>query len=270
VGRRGFWEGWILSLRYELRNRSREENLIRPPGSNDDLERDTVAVRTGAIGPQLIIDKRRDASGRPNPLTPEDGYKLELRALYASPYLGSQSRFVKLGGSAQFFWALSPRILLSSGMRYDHGIPIPIRAAALPETERFFAGGDTTVRGYEEDRLATEVIEEPVPPLGQVTRVRVLPAGGNIRFIHNLELQVRVWELLEVPVASAIFLDSGVVTNSLEGIAIGDLRHSLGVALLRLVAPFGSLSLEYAVPLAPEPFIANARGRYHVNFGLLF
>ena len=268
VGRRGFWEGWILSLRYDLRKRSREENLIRPPGSNGDMERDTVEVRTGAIGPQLIIDKRRDASGRPNPLTPEAGFKLELRALYAKPYLGSQSDFLKLGGSAQYFWSLTPRILLTSGVRYDHGLPIS--ASLLPETERFFAGGDTTVRGYEEDRLATEVIEEPVPPLGQVTRVRVLPAGGNIRFIHNLELQFRVWELLDVPVASAIFLDSGMVTNSLEGVKVGDLRHSLGVALLRMVAPFGSLSLEYAVPLDPDPIATNPRGRYHVNFGLLF
>jgi outer membrane protein assembly factor BamA len=270
VGRRGFWEGWILSLRYDLRRRSLEENLIRTPGSNDDMERDTVAVRTGAIGPQLIIDKRRDASGRPNPLTPEAGFKLELRALYASAYLGSQSDFVKLGGSAQYFWSLSPRILLTSGVRYDHGFPIPISASLLPETERFFAGGDTTVRGYEEDHLATEIIQEPVPPLGQVMRVRVLPAGGNIRFIHNLELQFRVWELLDVPVASAIFLDSGMVTNSLEGIEFEDLRHSVGVALLRMVAPFGSLSLEYAVPLDPDQVDTNPRGRYHVNFGLLF
>lgn len=268
VGRRGFWQGWILSLRYDLRQRSLEENLIRSPGSNDDDDRTPVAVRTGAIGPQLIIDKRRDASGRPNPLTPEAGFKLELRALYASPYLGSQSEFVKLGGSAQYFWSLTPRILLSSGLRYDHGIPIG--ASALPETERYFAGGDTTVRGYEEDRLSTEVIEEIVPPLGQVTRVRVLPAGGNIRFIHNLELQFRIWELLDVPVASAIFLDSGVITNALQGFEARDLRHAVGVALLRMVAPFGSLSLEYAVPLAPDRLGTNPRGRYHVNFGLLF
>jgi outer membrane protein assembly factor BamA len=268
VGRRGFWEGWILSLRYDFRQRNLEENLVRAPGSNDDDPDTPVSLLTGAIGPQLIIDKRRDASGRPNPLTPEAGFKLELRALLASPYLGSQSEFVKLGGSAQYFWSLSPRILLTSGVRYDHGIPIG--GSLLPETERFFAGGDTTVRGYEEDHLATEIIETPVPPLGQVKRVRVLPAGGNIRFIHNLELQFRVWELLEVPVASAIFLDSGVVTNSLEGIAFEQLRHSVGVALLRMVAPFGSLSLEYAVPLDPGEVGTNPRGRYHVNFGLLF
>jgi outer membrane protein assembly factor BamA len=268
VGRRGFWEGWILSLRYDFRQRNLEEDLIRAPGSNDDDPDTSVKVLTGAIGPQLVIDKRRDASGRPNPLTPEAGFKLELRALFASPYLGSQSEFVKLGGSAQYFWSLSPRILLTSGVRYDHGIPLG--SSLLPETERFFAGGDTTVRGYEEDHLATEIIESPVPPLGQVTRARVLPAGGNIRFIHNLELQFRVWELLDVPVASAIFLDSGVVTNSLEGIEFEQLRHSVGVALLRMVAPFGSLSLEYAVPLNPDEVGTNPSGRYHVNFGLQF
>ena len=36
----------------------------------------------------------------------------------------------------------------------------------LPEVERFFAGGDTTVRGYKDDRLATEIVQVGVPPLG--------------------------------------------------------------------------------------------------------
>ncbi|WP_428267096.1 POTRA domain-containing protein [Haliangium sp.] len=269
VGRRGFWRGWVLSLRYDFRRRSLEENLIRPPGSSDDIERSPVGIRTGSIGPQLIIDKRRDASGRVNPLTPEGGFKLEFRALYASRYLGGQQSFVKLGASGQHFLSLGSRLVLSNGIRYDHGIPLPLSDSLLPETERFFAGGDTTVRGYEEDRLATEIIEEPVPPLGDITRIRVLPAGGNIRFVHNLDLQLRVWELFGVPVASAIFLDSGLVTNSLDGVKPTDLRHALGVALLRLVAPFGSISLEYAVPLDPQ-LGDNPRGRFHGNFGLLF
>lgn len=267
VGRRGFWQGWVLSLRYDFRQRVLNENLIRTPGSSDDLRNTPVGLRTGAIGPQLIIDKRRDSAGRPNPLTPEAGFKLELRGLYASPYLGSQADFFKLGASGQHFWKLGARVLLTNGARYDHGFPLG--ASLLPETERFFAGGDTTVRGYEEDRLATEIIQEVVPPLGQVMRIRVLPAGGNIRFIHNLDLQFRLWELFEVPVASAIFLDTGLITNSLDGISLESLRHSAGVALLRLVAPFGSLSVEYAVPLDPQ-LGNNPRGRYHVNFGLLF
>ncbi|ACY16195.1 BamA/OMP85 family outer membrane protein [Haliangium ochraceum] len=267
VGRRGFWRGWVLSLRYDFRRRSLEENLVRNAGPSDDIERSPVNVRTGSFGPQLVIDKRRDASGRPNPLTPEAGFKLDLRAQYASRYLGGQNEFIKLGASGQHFWKLAERIVLTNGLRYDHGIPIG--TSLLPETERFFAGGDTTVRGFEEDRLATELIQEIVPPLGQVTRIRVLPAGGNIRAIHNLDLQFRLWEIFDVPVASAIFLDSGVVVNSLQGVSGDDLRHALGIAPIRMVAPFGSLSFEYAVPLDPE-LGDNPRGRYHINFGLLF
>ncbi len=272
VGRRGFFQGWVLSLRYDFRDRSLDENLIRTPGSSDDLQSSLVGTRTGAIGPQLVIDKRRDRSGqglpgRPDPLTPEAGFKIELRGLYADRYLGGQDTFFKVGASGQHFLSLGSRLLISNSLRYDHGFPIG--ATLLPETERFFAGGDTTVRGYEEDRLNTEIVEEAVPPLGEISRIRVLPAGGNIRFVYNFDVQLRVWELFDLPVASAIFFDSGLVTNSLDGAEVTDLRHALGVALLRLVAPFGSLSVEYAVPLDPR-LGDNPRGRYHVNFGLLF
>lgn len=265
--RRGFFDGWLLSLRYDLRQRNREEPLLRGAGPSDDLEEAPVDTRTGAIGPQLVIDKRRDRDGRINPLTPESGFKLDLKALYADRLLLGQDRFIKLGVSGQHFWKPSERILITNAVRYDHGIPIG--SVVLPEVERYFAGGDTTVRGYEEDRLATEVIEEPLPPYGDVTQIRILPAGGNIRFIHNLDLQIEVWKLLDIPVASAIFLDTGLITNSLDDFKVVDLRHALGVALMRWVVPFGSLSIEWAIPLDPK-LGDDPRGRFHFNFGLLF
>lgn len=267
LGRRGFFQGWLLSMRYDFRQRNLDEELVRGSGSSGDLDEVPVSVRTGAVGPQLVIDKRKDRSGRPNPLTPESGFKLELRAQYASRLLGGQDEFLKLGTSVQHFWKPSTRLLVTQGARYDHAIPLS--AAVLPEVERYFAGGDTTVRGFEEDRLATEIIEQPLPPLGQITRIRVLPAGGNVRFIHNLDVQMNVWKLLDVPVASAVFLDTGLVTNSLDRFELTEMRHSLGVALFRWVAPFGSLSIEYALPLDPRPG-DNLRGRFHINFGLLF
>lgn len=268
LGRRGFFEGWLLSMRYDIRQRGLDEDLVRGSGYGDEFGSQVpVSIRTGAVGPQLVIDKRKDRGGRANPLTPEAGFKLELRALYASPLLGGQDEFVKLGVGAQHFWKPAARLLVTNGMRYDHGVPVD--DSVLPEVERYFAGGDTTVRGFEEDRLATEIVEQALPPLWQGTRIRVLPAGGNVRFIHNLDVQMSVWELLGVPVASAVFLDTGLVTNSLQGFSPTDLRHALGVALFRWVAPFGSLSIEYAIPLDPG-LGDNPRGRFHINFGLLF
>ncbi|MCG8424876.1 MAG: BamA/TamA family outer membrane protein [Proteobacteria bacterium] len=266
-GRRGFLKDWLLSVRYDLRQRNRDEDFVRGAGPSDDIEQTKVRTITGALGPQILIDKRKDEAGRPNPLAPSKGFKLEFRALLANKYLLGDDNFIKLGVSAQNFVKLSRRLVASSGVRYDHGIPL--EGVLLPEVERYFAGGDTTIRGFEEDRLATEIVESPVPPYNDVSQIQVLPAGGNLRLIHNLDLQIEVGELAGFPVASAIFLDTGLIENSLEDVRFTDLRHALGVALIRWVTPLSSLSLEWAIPLDPKPG-DNPRGRYHLNLGLLF
>lgn len=266
--RRGALQNVLISLRYDFRFRNREEDLIRPTGPSEDLERFPVQTRTGAVGPQITIDRRRDRSGRLNPLTPQSGYRLDFRALWASPYLLGQDDFFKLGVAGQFFFRpKNSRVLITNSVRYDHGIPL--RNAVLPEVERYFAGGDTTVRGFEEDRLGTEIIRDELPPFDNISLLRVLPAGGNIRFIHNLDVQFSVWRVGGSPVSSGIFLDTGLVTNSLEGLDIRDLRHSLGIALVRWNPPFGAISVEWAMPLDPQ-LGDNPRGRWHFNFGLPF
>jgi outer membrane protein insertion porin family len=269
--RRGRLEGLLLQLRYDFRHRTRDLELVRPAGNNDDIQKVPVVTRTSSFGPLVALDRRRDRNKRINPLLPDRGFRLEVRAAYGEDYLLGTARFIKLGSSGQHFIPLGRRFRISNAVRYDHGIPLG-GDVALPEVERYFAGGDTTVRGFEQDRLAVEAIEEQLSPLGGVTQFRVVPAGGNIRLIHNLDLQMRVWEdsaILGFPIASALFLDSGIVTNSWRGVEVRDFRHSVGVALARLIAPFGAFSIEYAIPLDPE-LGDDPRGRAHVNFGFLF
>jgi len=267
----GSWDGWFLGVRYNFRQRQREEELVRIAGASDDIEQTRVRTNTGSIGPQLVIDKRTDDRGRRNPLAPEAGFRVELSALFADEVLGGDDRFVKLGFKGLHYWKLGDRFLITNGLRWDQGIPLG-GSVLLPEVERFFAGGDTTVRGFEEDRMHTEVIEESLPPLGGITQFRVIPAGGNIRAIHNIELQVQVWDksfIAGLPWASAVFVDTGLITNSLDGFEIGQLRHSLGLAFWRLVTPAGSFSFEWALPLDPHTG-DNPRGRLHLNLGFVF
>lgn len=265
----GPWEGWLLSLRYDFRRRNRAEDLVRPAGPSDDTDDTRVTTFTGSIGPVLVIDQRRDEQGRLNPLSPTRGYSLAFSALFADRALGGNDRFIKLGFKGQHYWQLGRRLLITNGVRYDHGIPMG-GAVLLPEVERYFAGGDNTVRGFEEDRLLTELIMDTLPPIGGVPQFRVLPAGGNLRFIHNVDLQVTLWDDGPLfPWASAIFLDTGMIANSLDGVEPDDLRHSLGIAFLRMVSPFGAFSLEWAVPLDPTRG-DNPRGRFHFNLGFVF
>jgi outer membrane protein assembly complex protein YaeT len=271
---------YALGVRWDVRRLSRDENLVRPAGASDDIDKAPVATTTGAIGPVFTINKRTDAAGRPSPLAPQGGYYAQVSASYADSFLSApielfgfsrgRDRFLKLGAAGQYYFKPSKRTTVTTAVRYDHGIPLGDEFL-LPEVERYFAGGDTTVRGFEQDRLETEVIEEDVPPIDGITQIRVLPAGGNIRAIANLDFQIEVWDLWGIPMASALFLDTGIITNSWLGFEPEDIKHGMGagIALARLVAPFGSISVEYAVPLFPE-LGADPRGRLHFNIGVLF
>ncbi|HEY5949719.1 MAG TPA: POTRA domain-containing protein, partial [Kofleriaceae bacterium] len=142
---------------YEFKLRSRNLDALRPIGADMDESQVAISTRTGAIGARLDYENRIDRSGQLSPLAPEDGLHAELTVSYAHPSLLSQDTFAKVSASFSKFQPLGKYIVLRADTRYDHGIPLG-GAVLLPEVERFFAGGDSTVRGYADDRLETEII----------------------------------------------------------------------------------------------------------------
>jgi len=257
------------TLRFDFRVRNREEDSVRVAGNNGNVESTRVTNRASVVGVDLAWDQRVDARGNLNPLSPDHGFKLQASVGLAAriKYLG-QDNFLKLSGIGQWTHPVGRRVQLRIEGRYDHGIPLG-GAVLLPEVERYFAGGDETVRGFDEDRLAVEVIEEQVPPFAGVTQVDVLPAGGNIRMLGTVDFQVRLWQIGSLPVASALYVDAGVITNGLSAIDPEDVRPSVGVALARLLTPFGGLSLEWAIPMLPRE-LDPPLGRLHFLVALRY
>jgi outer membrane protein insertion porin family len=201
-----------------------------------------------------------DRSGSLSPLAPEGGFRLEAQASIASTWLGGSNNFIKVSGAGSKWWSLGSNLILRADLRYDQGFPLGDEVL-LPEVERYFAGGDSTVRGYEDDQLATEIIEVGVPPFDNVRQIRVLPAGGNIRVMGSLDAQLRIWKIL----ATGAFLDAGMITNSWGTVTEDDIRPSVGIALVRFATPFGALALERAIPLRPK-LGDDPRGRWHFSF----
>ena len=173
----------------------------------------------------------------------------------------------RLAAAFFFFWPTRRRIF--GDFRYDHGVPFG-GAVLLPEVERFFAGGDATVRGYSNERLATEVIQVGLPPYDNISQIRVIPAGGNIRVLGSLDAQVRIWKIF----AGALFTDAGLITNQWSTVDVNrkwgfvpdipQLRPSVGMGL-RFLTPFGIGALEYAVPLRVQ-LGDDPRGKVHFYF----
>ena len=249
------------ALRYDIRQIETSEPLNRPTGPTDEGSTRPVTNRTGSLSSTLTYD------GRDNFLAPRRGIRLEAALRFASEYLGGTDDFFTLRGYGQAFAPLPFGMTFAFGVRYDHGFPLG-GAVVLPKTERYFAGGDTTIRGIDEDRAFAERIVSPYDPLTGSSYVKVLPQGGNIRLLTNVELQFPIYQrgILGLPVYGAFFSDNGFVTNSLARFSVGEFRHSIGYAI-RLVTPVGFLSFEHAFPLDPE--VGDAFSRLHFNFGFI-
>jgi outer membrane translocation and assembly module TamA len=104
----------------------------------------------------------------------------------------------------------------------------------VPPSERFFAGGDTTLRGFERDRVGPHVDGDPV--------------GGEGLFVFNEELRFPIFRML----GGVVFYDAGNVYRTLGDYDVSDLRHVAGFGL-RLATPIGPFRVEYGAILDREP-----------------
>jgi outer membrane protein assembly factor BamA len=196
-------------------------------------------------------------------------------------FLSSQHQFLVASGQALGILPFKIRgadFHLMGNLRYDEGIPIG--EPALPVVERFYAGGDTTTRGYDPDSLKSEIVRSDVSPLSGGQGFRVVPEGGNIRLLSTVEIQFPIAKSflgLPWPWVGALFWDMGAIFDAPNLVAASDFKHSVGISLLRILTPVGPLSVEYAYPLnqslaeerwKSNPWYSHFPGRIHFNWGI--
>ncbi|MEO8700811.1 MAG: POTRA domain-containing protein [Kofleriaceae bacterium] len=252
-----------LGIHYDYRSRQRNIDVLRPIGADDDDSQVPITTTIGSFGLSYEWEQRVDRSGSLQPLAPESGFRWDAQLSFAWPPFSiniGQDTFIKASVGGSYYVPVGDALVLRADARYDHGFPLG-GAALLPEVERFFGGGDSTVRGYDDDRLATEIVQVGLPPLENITQIRILPAGGNIRVLGSADAQLRIYKLL----STALFFDAGLITNQWSTVTADDIRPSVGMALIRLVTPFGAFAFERAVPLRPR-LGDDPRGRWHISF----
>lgn len=127
------------------------------------------------------------------------------------------------------------------------------RAEDSPITERFYAGGANSMRGFNSRRLSPLVGIPPSGMFGDGKPLATLPIGGNGLVLGSFEMRYA----LAPSVAVAVFLDAGTVTRGAPH--PGELAHLLygaGVGL-RIQTPVGPIRLDLArrLPLGRRPLL---------------
>jgi outer membrane translocation and assembly module TamA len=232
-------------------------------------------VRLSTVFGALLRDSRDDV------LDPQRGTVLGLDGSVAARAYGSEVGFAKTFLQGFFYRRLpGPGVVFAGGLRVGlatgfarevprldtlgapligaDGQPIVDVVDDLPASERFFGGGDTTVRGFALDRLGTD---ETLDSQG-------FPQGGNGLMVINAELRAPYWKGLGL----VGFLDAGNVYRRAIDIGVGDLRVATGFGV-RYRSPLGPLRVDLGFKVDPRTLADGSRERrtiLHISLGQAF
>jgi outer membrane protein insertion porin family len=231
-----------LFFRYNF-ERTKVFNLEVDP---EEVDREFRNYRISKVSVSSIQDTRDD------PQSPTRGQFRLLDVQWAAEFLGTRGPYVK--ALAQQFWyfpvvsrmvgVVALRGGVAESFREQVG-DVPI-TQLIPITERFFAGGANTLRGFGLDEAS------PRAPNGE-------PVGGNILMLANLELRFPILGKL----GGVVFSDNGKVYRAFPPDLL-NWHYNAGFGF-RYDTPFGPLRVDYGRKLNPRP--DEPRGRFHVSLG---
>ncbi|MCB9029944.1 MAG: translocation/assembly module TamB domain-containing protein [Deltaproteobacteria bacterium] len=218
-------------------------NSVEPDVVLSDL--DNGNIRISFLSGEVIFDERDSV------IHPTEGFSTALDYKLSSKVFGSEANFASLGTSLAVFYPLPIKLPLSIANNFRTAASWGFSGTdQIPISQRFFLGGQSTVRGFRENSLG------PKGELGNAI-------GGDLMISNNFELRYDIDQVFQI----AGFFDSGSVFLQERNFSIQDLRESVGVGT-RYISPIGAIGFDLGFPLDEregEPSV-----RLHFNIGARF
>jgi len=216
-----FSKFYILSYDYTFeRNHTFDSNLE----GNQSID---TTVNVGTLSAALTRDTRDDI------LNASRGMFLSHGLGYAPGLLSSDVRFIRYFVQYYTFNKLNDFLIHASGLRI--GLSKGLGQDLIP-SERFFAGGGTTMRGFEKDEVGPK---NPYTGLAE---------GGEAVFVLNQELRFPLYKEL----SGVVFVDLGNVYSKASDFNPFTVRKAAGFGL-RFNTRFVLLRFDWGFKLDRRP-----------------
>ncbi len=213
------------------------------------LQAEEGTSNTSIVNTSISYD-RRD-----NRFDPMSGFYAFSSFDIAGGLLGADEDFGRVQAGMSHYWQQSERFVLETRTRagiveaYDH--------ADVPIFERFFGGGASTIRGFEERNV------------GPTDATSNDPTGGEATFMASVEEVITLVndERGRPMIRGALFLDAGNVWEHTHDFG-RSLKYSMGIGA-RVKTPFGPVKLDLGYPISQ---IENEKrkARFHFNMSRSF
>lgn len=187
---------------------------------------------------------------RNNELDPQKGWYLTGGVRPYFDALGESDPFTKLEAGARTYFHFSDEPDLTLALRGNVGSIVGSDTADIPATERFYAGGGGSVRGFGYQEVG------PKDEDGD-------PSGGRSLVTGSAELRTKFTD----SIGGVAFVDAGSVSDSAQP----DFdRLSIGAGVgLRYFTGFGPLRFDIAVPLNEKEDL-DQNYQFYISIGQAF
>jgi outer membrane protein insertion porin family len=229
------------------------------------LQKGEEDYNKGTVGIQAIWDSRDDI------FYPAAGLRLASGFDISLPALGSEIEFGRITLGCRYFIALPREYIL--GLRATTGLIIPLgNQSFIPISERFFNGGDNTVRSYKHSELGPKDENNE-------------PTGGLGYNVVSIELRKRFYKNF----ATTLYVDAGNVSpnkslleNAFMPYASGsdllddtlndffsEFKYGIGIGFQYLL-PVGPIRIDIAYNPDPEEIWNEDNWAFHFSLGMAF
>lgn len=220
--------------------RSRLDDQRSLVNINGEIVEQRYKLNNSSIRPSYSFESRDSR------VEPTRGQRVSFSVEYAGGVLGGDNYFVRPEAGYSLFLPVSYQPFKTVlAINAEAGWVEPINGRELSFLERYFLGGETSLRGFKfrsiwvRDRKGNTIYDE----FG-------FPQGGNKFLQLNLEYHF----LVGGPFRVLGFVDAGAVYDNNQSIDFASLRYSAGAELRIFVPVFGApLRFIYAKNLDPLP-----------------
>ena len=207
----------------------------------------------GAFQQSLIADYRD------HPLEPRYGVYAELQVTEGTPFALGSYTYQQIAPEVRGYVPVGP-VVIAARARYGAFF------GGVPPTERFFAGGATSQRGFSEREMSPFVH-------GMVKGTTInVPYGGAGLIDTSIEARFPITTVRGMPLGGVTFLDGGDVTETPSELSLGHLNYAAGIGL-RLKTVVGPVRADFGYRLNrttatdPEP---GSKYAFHLSLGEAF
>jgi translocation and assembly module TamA len=212
---------------------------------------DVERYQLGFFEQSLVIDHRDD------PVATRRGVYAELRLEEGTRAAGGDFDYLRVTPELRGFHTPGRGVVLAARARAGTFF------GDVPVTQRYYAGGASSQRGFAERRLS------PVASQEVDGAVETVPVGGGSLAEMTVETRIPVGTIFGVRLGAVVFVDAGDVTETREELHLTDLHWATGAGV-RVGTPIGPVRLDVGYrlnrtgPGEPEP---GSRLAFHLSIG---